>query len=133
MFSIRFGVDLDELPNFIAEIEDIRTKAPTVFPLQGVLMRFSDKDEAYMANSYGRQTVHFEFYLWNRKDPYNQPSGSLAGYQTILQMLVSYLKCWVILYNNLMIFFKLWNFREKNTTLDRIGEKVASYIMTATV
>lgn len=42
-----------------------------------------------MSNSYGRETVHFEFYLWNRQDPYNQPSGSLAGYQTILQMLVS--------------------------------------------
>lgn len=52
-------------------------------------MRFSDKSDIYMSTAYGRQTVHFEFYIWNRKDPYNNPSGSLAGYQTILQLLVS--------------------------------------------
>lgn len=52
-------------------------------------MRFSDKTDIYMSNSYGRQTVHFEFYAYNRKDVYNQPIASLAGYQTILQLLVS--------------------------------------------
>lgn len=41
-----------------------------------------------MSTAYGRQTVHFEFYVWNRNDKYNEPSGSLAGYQTILQILV---------------------------------------------
>lgn len=89
LLSSRFGLDLADLPKFIAEIKDIIKKTPTAFPLQGVLMRFSDKSDIYMSTAYGRQTVHFEFYLWNRKDPYNQPSGSLAGYQTILQLLVS--------------------------------------------
>lgn len=51
-------------------------------------MRFSDKSDIYMSMAYGRQTVHFEFYVWNRNDQYNDPSGSLAGYQTILQILV---------------------------------------------
>lgn len=51
-------------------------------------MRFSDKSDILMSTAYGRQTVHFEFYVWNRNDQYNEPSGSLAGYQTILQILV---------------------------------------------
>lgn len=51
-------------------------------------MRFSDKSDIHMSTAYGRQTVHFEFYVWNRNDKYNEPSGSLAGYQTILQILV---------------------------------------------
>lgn len=52
-------------------------------------MRFSDKTDILMSTAYGIQTVHFEFYLWNRKDRYSDPSGSLAGYQTIIQLLVS--------------------------------------------
>lgn len=76
------------MPNFINDIKDIIRKTPTAFPLQGILMRFSDKSDIYMSTAYGRQTVHFEFYLWKRNDPYNEPSGSLAGYQTILQLLV---------------------------------------------
>lgn len=51
-------------------------------------MRFSRKSDEYMSTAYGRDTVHFEFYLWNRNDPYEDASGSLAGYQTILQTLV---------------------------------------------
>lgn len=89
LLSYRFGLALTDLPNFIRDVKDIIQKTPTVFPLQGILMRFSDTSNIYMSSAYGRQTVHFEFYLWNRKDPYNQPSGSLAGYQTILQTLVS--------------------------------------------
>lgn len=88
-FQKRFGLDLALLPDFIKDIKDIVTKTPTAFPLQGILMRFSDKSDIYMSTAFGRQTVHFEFYLWNRKDLYNEPSGSLAGYQTILQLLVS--------------------------------------------
>ncbi|KAJ6647385.1 L-gulonolactone oxidase 5 [Pseudolycoriella hygida] len=82
-----FALDLADLPDFITDIKDIISKTPTAFPLQGILMRFSDKSDIYMSTAYGRQTVCFEFYLWNRNDPYNQPSGSLAGYQTILQLL----------------------------------------------
>lgn len=76
------AVDLADLPKFIAEIKDIVSKTPTAFPVQGILMRLSDKSDIYMSTAYGRQSVDFEFYLLNRKDRYNQPSGSLVGYQT---------------------------------------------------
>ncbi|KAJ6643890.1 L-gulonolactone oxidase 5 [Pseudolycoriella hygida] len=82
-----FALDLADLPNFIRDVKDVISKTPTAFPLQGILMRFSDKSDIYMSTAYGRQTVHFEFYLWNRNDPYTDPSASLAGYQTILQIL----------------------------------------------
>lgn len=52
-------------------------------------MRFSNATDIYMSTAYGRQTCHFEFYLWNRKDRYNDPSGSLAAFQTIIQLIVS--------------------------------------------
>lgn len=84
----RISLSLTDLPAFIRAVKDIVKKTPTAFPLQGILMRFSDKSDIYMSNSYGRQSVHFEFYLWKRKDEYNHASGSLAGYQTILQTLV---------------------------------------------
>lgn len=70
-------------------MKDIISKTPTAFPLQGILIRFSDRSDIYMSTAYGRQTAHFEFYFLNRDDRYNEPSGSLAGYQTILQLLVS--------------------------------------------
>lgn len=85
----RFALSLTDLPKFVKDIKDIIRKTPTAFPLQGVLLRFSDKSDVYMSTSYGRQSVHLEFYLWKRKDSYNEPSASLAGYQTILQLLVS--------------------------------------------
>ncbi|XP_037034051.1 L-gulonolactone oxidase-like [Bradysia coprophila] len=84
-----FGLELSRLGEFIEEVKAIIKATPTAFPLQGILMRFSDKSDIYMSTAYGRQTVHFEFYVWNRKDIYNRPSGSLAGYQTILQTLTN--------------------------------------------
>lgn len=89
-FSIqfRFNLDLNLLPEFITVVKDIVKKTPVVFPLQGLYMRFSGKSHDYMSTSYGRDAVHVEFYLWNRDDPYNDASASLAGYQTILQTLV---------------------------------------------
>ncbi|KAG4068841.1 hypothetical protein HA402_004989 [Bradysia odoriphaga] len=84
-----FGLELSRLGEFIEKVKAIIKMTPTAFPLQGILMRFSDKSDIYMSTAYGRQTVHFEFYVWNRKDIYNRPSGSLAGYQTILQMLTN--------------------------------------------
>lgn len=85
---LRFAIDLADLPALVAIVKDIIRKTPVAFPLQGILMRFSDKSDIYMSTAYGRQTVHFEFYVWNREDVYNDPSGSMAGYQTILQTLV---------------------------------------------
>lgn len=89
MFFSRFALDLADLPNFIRDVKKVISKTPAVFPLQGILMRFSDKSNIYMSTAYGRRTVHFEFYVLNRKDQYNEPSASLAGYQTILQILVN--------------------------------------------
>lgn len=51
-------------------------------------MRFSGKSDVYMSTAYQRDTVHVEFALWKRTDTYNEASGSLAGYQTILQTMV---------------------------------------------
>ncbi|KAJ6646763.1 L-gulono-1,4-lactone dehydrogenase [Pseudolycoriella hygida] len=82
-----FGLELSRLGDFVQAVQEIIKKTPTAFPVQGVLMRFSDKSDIYMSTAYGRQTVHFEFYVWNRNDRYNRPSASLAGYQTILQTL----------------------------------------------
>lgn len=76
------------MPHFINDVKDVLSKTPAAFPLQGILMRFSDASDILLSTAYGRQTVHFEFYVWNRRDPYNDPSGGLAGYQTILQVLV---------------------------------------------
>lgn len=84
----RFAIDLNDLSAVINDVKDIISKTPTAFPMQGILLRFSDKSDIYMSTAYGRQTVHFEFYEWKRNDHYNEPTGSLAGYQTILQTLV---------------------------------------------
>ncbi len=86
--SSRFSLPLSRLGEFINEVKAIVKKTPTAFPLQGILMRFTDASDIYMSTSYRRQSVHFEFYLWKRDDMYERPSGSLAGYQTILQLLV---------------------------------------------
>jgi len=84
-----FGVALDDLPALIKDVKEIIKRTPVAFPIQGVVMRFSDTTDILMSTAYGRQTVHFEFYLWNRKDRFEDPSGSLAGYQTILQLMVN--------------------------------------------
>lgn len=85
---LRFGIALDDLPSVITTIKDIVQKTPTAFPLHGVTLRFSGKNDIYMSTSYRRDTVHLEFLLWRRIDAYNNASGSLAGFQTIGQTLV---------------------------------------------
>lgn len=122
-FTLRFSIDLELLPDFIADIKAIRSKTPTVFPAIGILMRFSDKEDIYMSNSYRSQSVHFEYYMINRKDMYNEPSSSLAGYQTILQMLVSYQK---FKSGELRLLIKLRRFRGISTGRGHIGVKGTS-------
>lgn len=51
-------------------------------------MRLSSESDVYMSTAYKRDTVHIEFAVWRRTDPYNDASGSLAGYQTIMQTMV---------------------------------------------
>ncbi|XP_037034050.1 L-gulonolactone oxidase-like [Bradysia coprophila] len=82
-----FSLELSRLGDFVKAVKAIVARTPTAFPVQGILMRFSDRSDILMSTSYGRVSVHFEFYLWNRDDIYGRASGSLAGYQTILQTL----------------------------------------------
>lgn len=82
-----FNLAFSDLELFIDAVKDIVKKTPTAFPLQGLFFRFSGKDNNYMSTSNGRDSVHVEFNLWKRHDPYNDASASLAGYQTILQTL----------------------------------------------
>jgi len=84
----RFAIGLDDLANVVRDVKDIVSKTPTAFPIQGILLRFSDATDIYMSTAYGKQSVHFEFYEWKRKNYYKDSTGSLAGYQTILQTLV---------------------------------------------
>lgn len=88
----RFAIGLEDLADVIRDVKDIVSKTPTAFPLQGILLRFSDTSDIYMSTAFGKQVVHFEFYEWKRKNHYTDPTGSLAGYQTILQTLVN-IKC----------------------------------------
>lgn len=82
------SLDLNDMPQFILAVKDILSKAPALFPIQGILMRFSASSDTYMSNSYGRNSVHFEWYLANRVDMYQDAVPSLAAYQTMMQTLV---------------------------------------------
>lgn len=88
LFFLRIAIALTDLPAFIEAAKDIIKKTPTVFPLQGMWIRFSGKSDIHMSSAYQRDTAHIEFGVWKRTDAYNKASGSLAGYQTILQTLV---------------------------------------------
>ncbi len=82
-------IGLDDLSAFIVAAKDIVKKTPTAFPLQGLFMRLSGKSDIYMSTAYQRDTVHVEFALWKRTNGYEEASGSLAGYQTIIQIMVN--------------------------------------------
>jgi len=84
-----FSIDLQDLPRYIKQVKDILRKVPGAFPTQGILMRFSGANDIFMSNSYGRDTVHFEWYVPNREDVYKTPSASLAAFQTMSQVAVS--------------------------------------------
>ncbi|KAJ6648570.1 L-gulonolactone oxidase 5, partial [Pseudolycoriella hygida] len=87
LLNNEFSLDISELSSFINATKDIMKKTPTAYPMQGILLRFSEKSDLYMSTAYGRQTVHFEFFVLSRDDIYNRVSASLAGHQTILQTL----------------------------------------------
>ncbi|XP_037049943.1 L-gulono-1,4-lactone dehydrogenase-like [Bradysia coprophila] len=82
-----FNLDLRRLGEFTKVVKDIIKKTPTVFPINGIHIRFSGKSDIYMSTSYGRQSAHVEFFAWKRDDEYKRAMGSSAGYQTILQTL----------------------------------------------
>lgn len=87
---LRFDFDLNDLPAVFRTVKDIVNKTATAFPLYGIIIRFSGKSDIYMSTSYKRDVCHLEFEVWKRSDPYNDASGNLAGYQTILQALVNH-------------------------------------------
>lgn len=84
----RLAFDLKHLADVVNTIKDIIRKTPTAFMLKGIIFRFSGKSDIYMSTAYGRDTVHLEVFQLKRTDPYNDASGSLAGFQTIFQTLV---------------------------------------------
>jgi FAD/FMN-containing dehydrogenase len=84
-----FSFELSRLPEVISTVEDILSKYPAVFPVYGILLRFSKPSNTYMSTSYGRVTCHLEFYMKTRKNAYEDPSLGLAAYQAIVQSLVS--------------------------------------------
>ncbi|KAG4077289.1 hypothetical protein HA402_009918 [Bradysia odoriphaga] len=75
------------MPEVVRTIKDIVEKTSTAFPAYGIILRFSNESDIYMSTSYKRPSCHLEFQLWKRSDFYNEASGNLAGYQTILQAL----------------------------------------------
>jgi hypothetical protein len=81
---------LDDLPAYIVKVKDILSKVPGAFPFDGIVLRFSAQTDIYMSPAYGRESVHFEYYLTNRNDPYNNPAASLAVFQTMAQVAVSW-------------------------------------------
>lgn len=82
-----FDFALDDMPEVVRTVKDIVVKTSTAFPSYGIILRFSNDSDIYMSTSYKRPSCHFEFQLWKRTDAYNEASGNLAGYQTILQAL----------------------------------------------
>lgn len=93
-FSIscfRFYIQVVDLPNFVRRVKNIIKKTPTAFPWRGIRITFSGVSRLLLSPSYGQESAVIGFRMLNRKDPFNEPSGSLAGYQTIVQTLVSQL------------------------------------------
>lgn len=87
--SNRFSIALCDLADFVKTVKDILKKTPTSFPIFGIRITFSGKSNIYLSTSYGRESVNVEFRALNRKNLTNDPSGSSAGYQAIVQVLVS--------------------------------------------
>ena len=84
-----FSVELSKLADVVHTVRDITFKYPAVFPVQGILLRFSGASKTLMSLSHGRKSCHFEFYMKKRKYPYDDATVGLAAYQAILQSLVS--------------------------------------------
>jgi hypothetical protein len=86
------SVDLLKLPQLVRTVKDILSKYPTVFPVHGILMRFTGPSTSYMSNSLNRMSCAFEFYIPRRKNWYEETSVGLAAYQAIVQSLVRHLQ-----------------------------------------
>jgi len=97
------GIDIQKMPALAATVKDIVSKYAAVFPVYGILLRFSEPSNTYMSTAYGSRTCHFEFYMINRQDAYNKPSGGLAAYQTIMQAIVSL----ILIILNIKVDFKM--------------------------
>lgn len=114
------------MPAVVRTIKDIVSKTSATFPLHGIILRFSGDSDIYMSTSYKRDVCHLEFAVWKRSDPYNDASGNLAGYQTILQALV---KNQNGARDRLSCYFFLYCFRRNNSMLGHIGVKAVSFII----
>jgi hypothetical protein len=86
ILDTEFSLALGDLPSLVQKVKDIKSKVPAVFPTQGILMRFTKASTTLMSHAYGRDTVHFEYYVSNRKRLHDEPSAGLAAYQAINQV-----------------------------------------------
>lgn len=72
----------------MATVKDVIKKTPTSFPF-GIRITFSGKSKLLLSTSYDRESATVEFRMLNTKDLFNNPSAGSAGYQTIVQFIVS--------------------------------------------
>jgi len=89
ILNVEIALALSDLPRFLDRVHEVLEEVPSAFPSQGVLMRFSRGSDSYMSTSWGKDVVHFEWYMANRNDLYRDPSANLAAYQTIAQIAVN--------------------------------------------
>lgn len=83
------AIDIRDFPAFVRRVKDILSRSPAVFPLEGILIRFSGASTTHMSLSRGRDTCHIEFYPLERKNRYDDPMLGLASYQAIMQSLLN--------------------------------------------
>jgi len=83
-----YSVALADIPRLVRRFQDVSNKVPTAFPFQGVIMRIAGASDIYLSGSYGRDSVHVEFFLPNRNYPNIDSGASLAGFQLIRHIMV---------------------------------------------
>lgn len=94
----RISIPLTSLADLVSTVNDIQKKTPLAFPLDGLIMRFSGKSDSFLSPDFRRDTINVEFAIMKRTDEYNDSSGGLAGYQTLLQAMVRLIMrrcCWL--------------------------------------
>ncbi|XP_037045984.1 probable L-gulonolactone oxidase 4 [Bradysia coprophila] len=83
-----FSIKTCDLADFAEAVKDIIKKTPTAFPVLGIRITFSGRSDIFLSPSFGQESAYVEFRMLNTKDLFNQPSASLAGFQTIVQALI---------------------------------------------
>jgi len=80
------SLDVNDMANFVKDVKDIISKSPASFPLQGILLRFSQASTILMSTSAARNSCHFEWYIEKRWNEYEDSPASITAYQTMMQL-----------------------------------------------